>query len=336
MNIELSGLTPEMIFPTLSEAFGTKYHVKHAEYTLKIPEDYGSGIITGIYYPNGIGFICIDVHFKQDTHFIYSAHQVHPLRFVYCLKNQITHKFNDENIKHLIEQYHSAISASKYPHGHSFHFQKDHHVCVTFLEVDRKVFTTQLSQKVHDMDSRFYEMFFDIYATRTIYHNGLYSLHLAQIIKEIADFEHDDFIRTNFIGAKALEMLSFMLVQYEDDLRGEGNEKVLRKSELSAVHEAASYISTNLNQLPSVEQLARQVYLSASKLQEGFKLVHKCTVNDYIVNKRLEKSFSLLNETDMHIGEVVLEIGLSSRSYFSKIFKEKYKVSPIEIKKRGK
>ena len=334
MEITLNALSLEKIFAVFSEVFGTEHTVKSAGFSLEIPKKFGSGKISGIHYPNGVALISINVHFKEEIKFIYEAHQAHPLRFVYCLENQISHKFNDENIEHLIEQYHSAIVASKYPHGHTFTFPKNQDIKVNFLEVDRKIFTAQLSSEAHDMKSDFYELFFDVYATRTIFHKGLYSLQLAQIIQDIDDFENDDFVRTNYIGAKALEMLSFILLQYEDDLRDEESGKVLRKSELSALHKAAGFINNNFSELSSIDDVAKHVYLSPAKLQEGFKLIYNCTVNEYIVNKRLETAFRLLNETDMQIGEVVLEIGLSSRSYFSKIFKKKYKVSPIDLKKR--
>lgn len=334
MKILLKDLSLEKMFTVLAEVFETEYTVENADFIIEIPRKYGSGRISGIHYPNGVELISISVNFKEDTTFIYSAHQVHPLRFIYCLENDIVHKFNNENIQHNIEQYHSAIVASKYPFGHTFTFPKNGDINVTFLEVDRKVFTAQLSDEAHDMQSDFYELFFDVYATRTIFHKGLYSLQLAQIIQDIAEFDHDDFVRTNYIGAKALEMLSFMLLQYEDDQRDAGAGKVLRKSELSAVHKAAGFINNNFSELTSIDDVAKQVYLSAAKLQEGFKLIYNCTVNEYIVNKRLETAFRLLSETDMQIGEIVADIGLSSRSYFSKIFKKKYKVSPIDLKKR--
>ncbi|MDX1318460.1 MAG: AraC family transcriptional regulator, partial [Xanthomarina gelatinilytica] len=40
----------------------------------------------------------------------------------------------------------------------------------------------------------------------------------------------------------------------------------------------------------------------------------------------------LIKNTDMNISEVVYTIGLTSRSYFSKIFKEKYNCSPKDYK----
>ncbi|MCB0387243.1 MAG: helix-turn-helix transcriptional regulator, partial [Winogradskyella sp.] len=75
-----------------------------------------------------------------------------------------------------------------------------------------------------------------------------------------------------------------------------------------------------------------QFGLSPSKLQEGFKLMHGHTVTEYIREVRIKKAEELIKNTDMNISEVVYTIGLTSRSYFSKIFKEKYNCSPKDYK----
>jgi AraC-like DNA-binding protein len=41
----------------------------------------------------------------------------------------------------------------------------------------------------------------------------------------------------------------------------------------------------------------------------------------------------MLKNTDLNISQIVYSIGFSSRSYFSKIFKEKYDISPNKLKK---
>lgn len=43
---------------------------------------------------------------------------------------------------------------------------------------------------------------------------------------------------------------------------------------------------------------------------------------------KLEAAKELLSTTEYNISQIVNMIGLNNRSYFSKIFKEKYKVSP--------
>ena len=78
--------------------------------------------------------------------------------------------------------------------------------------------------------------------------------------------------------------------------------------------------------------MSSEVLLSAAKLQEGFKALHDRTVADYIRNVRLEEAEHLLKTTDFNISEVVYSVGFLSRSYFSKIFKTKYRCSPKEYK----
>ena len=56
--------------------------------------------------------------------------------------------------------------------------------------------------------------------------------------------------------------------------------------------------------------------------------MHNRTVTDYIRNVRVEVAEELIKNTDLNISEIVYSIGLTSRSYFSKIFKEKYNCSP--------
>jgi len=332
MDIKINEGKLEYLFIQLSKAFNCKYSVAQTEYYLHIPTEHGSGIITAVNYPNGVGFVCINATFKEELNLIYGAHQHHPLRFVYCLENKLQHRFGNEDITHIIEKHNSAIIANKYPYGDIYTIGKNENTSITFLEIDRQLFTAQLPEETHSMKPIFYEIFFDVFATKVIFHKSLFSLRLALILKQIDEFDHDDFVRINFIGAKVLEMLSFMLLQYEDDLRDEGTGRILRKSEITAIHNIATFINEDLMNLPSVDDLAKEARLTPAKLQEGFKLLYGNTVNQYIVDRRLEKAFWLLSQTDSQISDVVLEIGLSSRSHFSKIFKDKYDVSPIDVK----
>ena len=57
------------------------------------------------------------------------------------------------------------------------------------------------------------------------------------------------------------------------------------------------------------------------------------TVNDYIKEYRLKRALTMLTSEDKNVSEVVYALGLSSRSYFSKIFKEKYGIPPSSLRK---
>jgi AraC-like DNA-binding protein len=49
---------------------------------------------------------------------------------------------------------------------------------------------------------------------------------------------------------------------------------------------------------------------------------------------RVEKGEELIKTSDMNISQIVYSVGFSSRSYFSKIFRQKYNCSPKEYKEK--
>ncbi len=78
----------------------------------------------------------------------------------------------------------------------------------------------------------------------------------------------------------------------------------------------------------TVESLAKEAGTNVNKLQEGFKYVYDLTVNKYMQHIKLEAAKEMLHLSEKNISEIVTAIGLNNRSYFSKIFREKYGVSP--------
>lgn len=156
---------------------------------------------------------------------------------------------------------------------------------------------------------------------------------MAGVIDEIESLDFPNLARINFLGAKALEILAHMLTQYDDDIREDKTRHILRKSELEIVAQVEKYMRQNLVGLETIEELAKKFGLSKLKLQQGFHLEYNQSINEYLNSIRLEKSLDYLDEGEKNISEIVYAIGLSSRSYFSKIFKERYRISPSQYLK---
>ena len=84
----------------------------------------------------------------------------------------------------------------------------------------------------------------------------------------------------------------------------------------------------------TLDQLSLDYGLSQAKLQDGIKFLFTRTVTEYIRHVRLEMARDLMKNSDLNISQIVYTIGFTSRSYFSKIFKEKFGISPNEFKKQ--
>ncbi len=55
------------------------------------------------------------------------------------------------------------------------------------------------------------------------------------------------------------------------------------------------------------------------------------TFHDIILNCRMNKSLELISQGDIHINKIAREVGFSSVSYFIKVFKEVYGVTPKKL-----
>jgi AraC-like DNA-binding protein len=88
----------------------------------------------------------------------------------------------------------------------------------------------------------------------------------------------------------------------------------------------------NLREPPTIPELARHVGINVNKLKRGFKSVFNTTINRYTTARRLEWAHRLLQEEALSVGEVVDRIGYENRSYFARIFRERYGMHPGDVR----
>lgn len=126
-----------------------------------------------------------------------------------------------------------------------------------------------------------------------------------------------------------LEVFGLKLEQMLEEINGGWREYGrLTTRDMEEVRNISDYIRKYPSMEFTIEILCRKAGLSPAKLQEGFKKMHNNTVINFIRDVRLEKATELIKASDLNISEIVYSIGLTSRSYFSKIFKNKYHCSP--------
>lgn len=122
----------------------------------------------------------------------------------------------------------------------------------------------------------------------------------------------------------------------EDSISTINNFSLFNSKEMEQLQSVSEEIAKNPQKEYSIDFLCRTTGMGPNKLQRGFKRMHNQTVINYIRHMRLLRSIELMRTTDLTISEIVYSIGLSSRSYFSKIFKSYYKCLPKDFQKRQK
>ena len=85
----------------------------------------------------------------------------------------------------------------------------------------------------------------------------------------------------------------------------------------------------------SPDQLAATLGVSRSKLYRELKRVDGYSLSDYVRNVRLEKAAYLLLNSNLNIQEVMSEVGFVNNSHFTKVFKQKYEMTPTDYKRNA-
>lgn len=99
-----------------------------------------------------------------------------------------------------------------------------------------------------------------------------------------------------------------------------------------AVSWIRQFISENYNTNLSLETLGELVHLHPAYLSRVFKEETGKNLSAYITDVRMEKAAELL-QTDLRVHEVMERVGYQKSQYFSKLFREKFGVTPKEYRK---
>jgi AraC-like DNA-binding protein len=324
------------VIANLAEEMKTTYSYDCDEYTVQVPENYGEGTIKGINFSHGFGLLEYNCEFKEETRISFTVDKIHPLKFIYCSEGFLKHKFDEHEDIHQINQYEHIIVASTQENGHILIFPKNKKIKMNSLEISRKEFTYKLDCDIKRLSPPLEKLFGDFGAKNLFYHQGKYSLEMSDCINQINNSSSKEFVRRLFLEGKAIEILSIQIQDFIDDLADDSHKQILRKADLDKIHLAAKILKQELASPLTVKNLAKKVGTNTTKLQEGFNLLFKTSVNNYLKKIRLEYAKEQLIIGDLNIGEIASKIGIINKSYFSRLFKEAYGVNPKELSKQLK
>ena len=84
--------------------------------------------------------------------------------------------------------------------------------------------------------------------------------------------------------------------------------------------------------LPSVGYVAEQLYLSPKYLSSLLRVLTGQNTQQHIHDKLIEKAKEKLSTTNLSVSEIAYELGFEHLQSFSKLFKTKTKLSPLEFR----
>ncbi len=305
-------------------------------YEVEIPANLGSGSIKGMDFVGGVGFIIYDCEFYKDVEIHFTVSDIHPAKFMYLLEGELEHQFEDDTTIHRLKQHQSAIVASSDHNGHVLYLKKNQRVKMCSVETDRKIFLEEMRCEIDAINNPLKELFLDVEAKHTFYHEGSYNLRLFDKLREIDNSNLKGFTRKMFWFSTALGVISEQLINYRADTNLNKNQMKLMEGDVEMVKKATNLIEENLASPLNIQHLAQRLGTYPPKLQQSFKFVYGSTVNKYITKMRFQKSAELLVQSNDRITDIVNKVGLVNRGYFAKIFREYYGCTPQEYRQKFK
>jgi AraC-like DNA-binding protein len=132
--------------------------------------------------------------------------------------------------------------------------------------------------------------------------------HIETLLNYAERFYHRQFITRKITNHKILNRLEDLLTEYfnSDDLIKKG--------------------------LPTVQQLAQTLNVSPKYLSSLLKVLTGQTAQQHIHEKLIEKAKEKLSTTDLSISEIAYDLGFEHSQSFSKLFKSKTNLSPLEFR----
>ncbi|MDR3680657.1 MAG: helix-turn-helix transcriptional regulator [Flavipsychrobacter sp.] len=84
--------------------------------------------------------------------------------------------------------------------------------------------------------------------------------------------------------------------------------------------------------LPTVQYLSSQLNISANYLSDMLRSLTGQSAQQHIQNKVIEKAKEILTTTSLSVGEVAYQLGFEYPQSFSKFFKSKTNISPLDFR----
>ena len=98
------------------------------------------------------------------------------------------------------------------------------------------------------------------------------------------------------------------------------------------IQSVRDYIAEHYMKQISIATVAESVYLTPTYLCVLFKKHTGQTLNNYITDVRMQEAKRLLHQSNIHLQDICYQVGYLSPSYFSRLFRKRFGLSPSEYR----
>lgn len=125
---------------------------------------------------------------------------------------------------------------------------------------------------------------------------------------------------------KLTEALKLIILQLEEQVRLRNKNPI--------VTQICDYIDENLSNNVTLADIVGVVHYSTMYCEKVFKQQTGTSIWDYLLTKRIEEAKRLFQEEKDNVNTVAKKVGFENANYFSRIFKKKTGLTPLDYVKK--
>lgn len=302
--------------------------------TIKINNDKAVGFISSYRIFSGLSVWVYNITFGSDFKVDLGMSEDSPYYFGYNVKGYFLHKFgNHEKFAKILQNQNMIVIGSPETSVQII-FPANVKLEIAVIIVDIKLLGSLDIRNAKKIHSKIQEIFQNIPENRPYRYLGEIDSETEKYASIVCENNSVDLVGGLLTEGAVFNMLASQLTSYtkNGNLVAKSSTK-LSKYELSKITSLGAYVISHLETKMTIQELSLVFQLSPKKLQAGVKHLYGDTVGHYILNIRMGHAKNLFLTTELNVSEVCYQIGISSQSYFSKIFKNRYGLSPSIYKK---
>jgi AraC-like DNA-binding protein len=153
------------------------------------------------------------------------------------------------------------------------------------------------------------------------------------LVNEVLEMEKDDVLRLTKTENRVMQMVE----RFFNHLHAKMNdlhELHLTNEEIYRIMEVETLLVSNYGTPPPpIQELAKKVAVSPSKLKKQFKEVYGLPIFEYYQKNRMRKAKELLMSGELSVKEVGYEVGYANLSNFAVAFRKEFHLLPSDFVK---
>ncbi|WP_419657276.1 putative transcriptional regulator, AraC family [Desulfosarcina variabilis str. Montpellier] len=134
--------------------------------------------------------------------------------------------------------------------------------------------------------------------------------------------------RRLFLESRTLELIACRLKQIDRRSQTPLDVGGSTLVDIEKIHQAASLLAEDMQNPPTLFDLARSVGMSHAKMNRGFHQVFDTTAFGYLRKIRMQQAKQLLESRQVNVTEAAFEVGYNSLSSFSRAFRNQFGMNP--------